>query len=75
MTERRYCRLWPENPKGIPEDPERCITELSEGNRYGHQCSNKRGFGPDGLYCQQHAKQARERFEPIDRQEAEVSHD
>ena len=50
---------WAGNPKGHPEDPERCIEKVY-GPEYldmiGHQCTRKRGHGKDGLYCKQHAK-------------------
>jgi hypothetical protein len=37
------------------KDPTRCIEEVwSPG--YPQQCSRKRGHGPDGLHCKQHAK-------------------
>lgn len=43
--------------KGIPEDPERCIeTVWHEIGWMLLQCSRKRGYGKDGLYCKQHAK-------------------
>jgi len=45
--------------KGDSEDPERCIASVwykfSE-----YQCARKRGYGPDGAYCEQHAKQKEE---------------
>jgi hypothetical protein len=44
--------------KGSPEDETRCIEEVSDyDSRWAHygQCSRKRGFGIDGLYCKQHA--------------------
>lgn len=44
------------------EDPTRCVEEVFT-NAFGgwsrfhaFQCSRKRGFGKDGLYCKQHAK-------------------
>lgn len=55
------------NPEGHREDPARCVAEVRESGRWPHyhQCSNKRGHGPDGLYCRTHdpegaAKKARE---------------
>jgi len=54
--QRRY-GVWGGRPKGIPEDPSRCIEEVYGGRWIHHQCSRKRGHGPDGLYCKQHAKQ------------------
>jgi hypothetical protein len=52
--ERRY-GVWGGCPMGQAEDPTSCIEEVwSPG--YPQQCSRKRGHGPDGLYCKQHAK-------------------
>ena len=45
--------------KQIPEDPTRCIEEVvSYATNFPnfHQCRRKRGYGPDGNYCKQHAK-------------------
>ena len=54
--QRRY-GVWPGNPNGVPEDPERCIEDvLPSGGWFPYQCSRKRGHGPDGCYCKQHAK-------------------
>jgi len=52
MYTRRY-RIWAGNPKGDPEDPERCIEEVPDGGRsvLFHQCYRKRGHGPDRAYC------------------------
>ena len=57
MSERRYGR-WAGNQKGDPEDPTRCIEVVCGRNRsvLTYQCSRKRGYGPGGLYCAQHAK-------------------
>jgi len=53
---RRYSKN-PENRKGTPEDPERCIHEVWPRRwPFSRQCYRKRGHGPDGLYCKQHAK-------------------
>jgi hypothetical protein len=55
--ERRY-GVWGGCPKGQSEDPTRCIEEVWPiGGWNPYQCSRKRGHGPDGLYCKQHAKQ------------------
>jgi len=44
-------------PHGIPEDPTRCIAEVAdETGWHFYQCKRKRGYGPGGLYCKQHAK-------------------
>ena len=52
--ERRYGQ-WAGNPKGAAEDKTRCI-ESVWSDYVGGQCSRKRGYGKDGLYCKQHAK-------------------
>jgi hypothetical protein len=57
--ERRY-GVWNGSPQGTPEDPERCIEDIwphGNGGWIPYQCSRRRGHGPDGLYCKQHAKQ------------------
>ena len=48
-------------PEGVPEDPARCIEEISRRAAFGRdysQCGRPRGHGPDGLYCRQHARRA-----------------
>lgn len=56
IRERRYDQ-WAGNPKGILEDPTRCIEEVTDETGWHHlQCRRKRGYGKDGLYCKQHAK-------------------
>ncbi len=52
------------NRNGDPEDPERCVDEVFPDwtrscSWASHQCRRKRGHGPGGLYCKQHAKEAR----------------
>jgi len=42
------------NPEGIPEDPTRCIVEVT-GKSTTYQCRRKRGYGPNKLFCKQHA--------------------
>ena len=41
------------------EDTTRCTASVCESGRYGsfhpYQCSRKRGFGKEGLYCKQHS--------------------
>ena len=56
MTEERIYGSWGGNPKGHKEDPKRCIEAVHGGDWYTHQCTRKRGFGKDGLYCKQHGK-------------------
>lgn len=55
---RRY-GVWGGCVWGQAEDPTRCTEEVWPANLQGipQQCSRKRGHGPDGLYCKQHAKQ------------------
>jgi len=57
MSERVYGR-WAGFPKGWPEDPKHCIEQVwgEQRGATGHQCQRKRGHGPGGLYCKQHAK-------------------
>jgi len=54
---RRYGQ-WAGNPNGRTEDKTRCIWEVWERGRIinSYQCFRKRGYGPNGLYCKQHAK-------------------
>jgi hypothetical protein len=48
---------WAGNEKGQPEDETRCVAQVwGAGEWIGRQCRNKRGFGPDGLWCKRHAK-------------------
>ena len=49
---------WAGNPNGYPYLHELCAMEVQDhsGFRF-HQCSRKNGYGPDALYCKQHAKQ------------------
>lgn len=37
-----------------------CCEEVSDRERWArrHQCSKKRGYGPDGAYCKQHDPEA-----------------
>jgi hypothetical protein len=50
--------VWNGCPQGQAEDPTRCIEEVwpHSGGWIPYQCCRKRGHGPDGLYCKQHAK-------------------
>ena len=53
----RLYNKWGGNPKGTPEDIERCIVQVVDSMGWAsHQCYRKRGHGPDGLYCKQHGK-------------------
>lgn len=45
--------------RNIREDMMLCVVECSDvSGRYWHswQCQRKRGYGPHGEYCKQHAK-------------------
>ena len=57
MTERRYGQ-WAGNQQGYPEDKTRCVQTVwpRSGGWIDSQCKRKRGHGPNGLYCKQHAK-------------------
>ena len=53
----RWYGKWVGNPRGEREDVERCAWEVSRQVGWGFcQCSRKRGFGPNGQLCKQHAK-------------------
>lgn len=49
---------WAGNPRGVKEDPTRCIVEVAVSGRsvLFHQCLKKRGHGMNGAFCGQHAK-------------------
>jgi len=56
---------WAGNPKGIPEDPTRCVFTVPDFTGWHYnQCSRKRGYGPNGEYCKQHAKMIERRKSP-----------
>jgi len=57
MTERRY-QITAIKPKGIAEDPKRCIAEVPifKDSPITKQCHFNRGHGPGGLFCKTHAK-------------------
>jgi len=48
---------WAGNPKGTAEDKKRCAMEVwpSSGGWIPYQCLRRRGQGPKGEYCRQHA--------------------
>ena len=52
---RRFGR-WAGNPKGVAEDPARCVQEVWPDRGMAYQCLRKRGHGRHGAYCKQHAK-------------------
>lgn len=60
MSGRRY-GVWAGNPEGWPENTERCIEEVWHAFQ-SYQCERKRGKGPEGLYCAQHAKKIEARI-------------
>lgn len=47
---------WAGNSRGNPEDTANCVQAVWNQARgmISNQCSRKRGFGPEGLYCKQH---------------------
>lgn len=48
---------WAGNPKGTAHKTGFCAEEVPDKVTWGtYQCSRKNGYGPDGLYCKQHAK-------------------
>lgn len=55
-TGRRIYGAWAGHPQGYLEDVTRCIEGVwpNERGSMEHQCLNKRGHGPDGLYCRRH---------------------
>ncbi len=57
MAKRIYGK-WAGNFKGSQEDVTRCIEEVwpQQSGWIPYQCHRKRGHGPKGLYCKQHAK-------------------
>ena len=66
---RRYSE-WAGNPAGVPENTNHCVIEVCS-NFIPHQCYRKRGHGPEGLYCKQHAAKSetwRRFWTPQDRQ-------
>ena len=46
---------WAGKPQGTPYNPERCAYEVWH-NMTAYQCLRSPGYGPDGLYCKQHAR-------------------
>lgn len=54
---RRYGRRAGCN-EGRLENPNCCVVAVRTGRHtfISSQCSRRRGFGPDGLYCRVHAK-------------------
>lgn len=48
---------WGGKPQGTPWVQGRCAKRVIGGDRgaIAHQCHNKSGFGPEGLYCASHA--------------------
>ena len=53
--ERRGSRVYGCKYAPNPENPERCVVAVMRGITSG-QCSRKRGHGPEGLLCKQHAR-------------------
>lgn len=57
--QRRYGQ-WAGRPEGRAENMTLCRAEVPDGGRscLFHQCNRKRGHGPEGAYCKQHAAKA-----------------
>lgn len=52
---RRY-GAWVGNPKGRAENENQCAAEIPMPHSWTYtQCSRKRGHGPGGEFCKQHA--------------------
>jgi len=53
----RY-RKWAGSPSGTAYNERHCAASVADGGRsvLSHQCSNRNGYGPAGLYCKTHAK-------------------
>lgn len=48
---------WAGNERGHPEDVTRCRESVRGREAWiAHQCHRKRGHGPNGDFCKQHAK-------------------
>jgi len=63
----RYYGRWAGNPEGHREDSTRCLAEVGNYPSWIRcQCSRKRGYGPNGDYCKQHAKNAAPAERPAD---------
>ena len=68
---RRYA-AWAGNPRGVAEDPECCVRSVwRPRDWHAFQCNRKRGHGPGGLYCKQHAAMIADGRIRIDLDEAE----
>jgi hypothetical protein len=47
---------WAGNERGKAEDKTKCVEIVFGDSWIPYQCTRKRGYGPDGEYCKQHAK-------------------
>lgn len=57
--ERRYGK-WAGSPAGHAEDKTKCVAEIPAPPSWQRvQCSRKRGHGPNGEFCKQHATKAK----------------
>lgn len=52
---RRYGR-WAGNAHGVPENVMRCVAQVWLARHIQEQCARRRGFGPSGDLCRQHAQ-------------------
>ena len=59
LRTRRY-GVWAGRPAGTPRDPARCAQEIRSRHvgDVGRQCTRRRGLGPGGEFCAQHARAA-----------------
>ena len=55
--QKRY-GAWAGYPQGSAPVPGRCAKEVWHGF-HASQCTRKRGHGPEGAFCKQHAKKVR----------------
>ena len=57
-AEKHRYRVFAGSPNGTAYNSLRCAAEVHDGGRAGlfNQCGRKPGYGPDHIYCAQHAK-------------------
>lgn len=73
MTERRYGQ-WAGDKKGHAEDVTRCVEACYSSSHHAgyvtYQCRRKRGYGPNGEFCSQHARSTKD-IKPLSRNKGE----
>lgn len=63
----RHYGRWAGEPKGHPEDKERCVAQVQHWPHHiRNQCSRRRGHGILGLFCKQHAANPANTYVPKD---------